>query len=70
MQLALFQSQQLGSRPALVQRNQKQIGAGAVEADAAGLGVSAHFSLMGALLLLTGLFAPFAITTALRISLE
>jgi heme exporter protein B len=45
-------------------------GAGAVEADAAGLGVSAHFSLMGALLLLTGLFAPFAITTALRISLE
>ena len=45
-------------------------GAGAVEADAAGLGVSAHFSLMGALLLLSGLFAPFAITTALRISLE
>ena len=45
-------------------------GAGAVEADAAGLGVSAHFSLMGALLLLSALFAPFAITTALRISLE
>ena len=45
-------------------------GAGAVEADAAGLGVSAHFSLLGALLLLTGLFAPFATTTALRISLE
>lgn len=45
-------------------------GAGAVEADAAGLGVGAHFSLMGALLLLSGLFAPFAITTALRISLE
>ena len=45
-------------------------GAGAVEADAAGLGVSAHFSLMGALLLLTGLFAPFATTIALRISLE
>lgn len=45
-------------------------GAGAVEADAAGLGVGAHLSLMGALLLLSGLFAPFAITTALRISLE
>jgi len=45
-------------------------GAGAVEADAAGLGIGAHLSLMGALLLLSGLFAPFAITTALRISLE
>lgn len=45
-------------------------GAGAVEADAAGLGFGAHVSLMGALLLLSGLFAPFAITTALRISLE
>jgi heme exporter protein B len=45
-------------------------GAGAVEADAAGLGISAHFSLMGALLLLSCVFAPFAITTALRISLE
>ena len=45
-------------------------GAGAVEADAAGLGVSAHFSVMGALLLSSCVFAPFAITTALRISLE
>lgn len=45
-------------------------GAGAVEADAAGLGIGAHVSLLGALLLLSGLFAPFAITTALRISLE
>ncbi len=45
-------------------------GAGAVEADAAGLGISGHFSLMGALLLLSCVFAPLAITTALRISLE
>ena len=45
-------------------------GAGAVEADAAGLGVSAHFAVMGALLLSSCVFAPFAITTALRISLE
>lgn len=45
-------------------------GAGAVEADAAGLGISGHFSLMAALLLLSAFFAPIAITTALRISLE
>jgi heme exporter protein B len=45
-------------------------GAGAVEADAAGLGIGGHFSLLGALLLLSAFFAPLAITTALRISLE
>lgn len=45
-------------------------GAGAVEADAAGLGIGGHFSLMAALLVLSVFFAPMAITTALRISLE
>jgi heme exporter protein B len=45
-------------------------GAGAVEADAAGLSVAGHYSLLGALLLLSVFFAPMAITTALRISLE
>ena len=45
-------------------------GSGAVEADAAGLGTGAHFSVLAALLLLSSFFAPIAITTALRISLE
>ena len=45
-------------------------GAGAVEADAAGLGLGGHFSLLGALLLLSIVFAPIAITLALRIALE
>jgi heme exporter protein B len=45
-------------------------GAGAVEADAAGLGVGGHFSLLAALLVLSVFFAPLATKTALRISLE
>ena len=45
-------------------------GAGAVEADAAGLGVEAHFSLLAAILLVTAVFAPFASAAALRIALE
>ena len=45
-------------------------GAGAVEADAAGLGVSGHLSLLAALLVLSVFFAPLATKTALRISLE
>lgn len=45
-------------------------GAGAVEADAAGLGSGGHLSLLAALLVLSAFFAPLATTTALRISLE
>lgn len=45
-------------------------GAGAVEADAAGLGFGGHLSLLAALLVLSVFFAPLATTTALRISLE
>jgi heme exporter protein B len=45
-------------------------GAGAVEADAAGLGASGHLSLLAALLVLSAFFAPLATSTALRISLE
>ena len=45
-------------------------GAGAVEADAAGLGIGGHLSLLAALLVLSVFFAPLATKTALRISLE
>lgn len=45
-------------------------GAGAVEADAAGLGAGGHLSLLAALLVLSAFFAPLATTTALKISLE
>jgi len=45
-------------------------GAGAVEADAAGLGFSGHLSLLTAMLALSLFFAPFATAAALRISLE
>ncbi len=45
-------------------------GAGAVEAHAAGLGVGGHFSLLGALLALTGAAAPWVAAAALRIGLE
>jgi heme exporter protein B len=45
-------------------------GAGAVEAAQAGLGVGAHFSLLGAMLLLALLLAPLAAAAALRIALE
>jgi len=45
-------------------------GAGAVEAGAAGLGAAAHLSLLGALLLIALVFAPWATAVALRISVE
>jgi heme exporter protein B len=45
-------------------------GAGAVEAHASGLGAAGHFSLLGALLVLSLFFAPLAITMALKIALE
>lgn len=45
-------------------------GAGAVEASAAGLGAAAHLSLLGALLLITLVFAPWATAAALRIAVE
>ena len=45
-------------------------GAGAVEADAAGLGFGGHLSLLCALLVLSLFFSPFATAAALRISLE
>lgn len=45
-------------------------GAGAVEADAAGLGFGGHLSLLAALLVLSLFFSPLATAAALRISLE
>ena len=45
-------------------------GAGAVEAYNAGLGVSAHLSLLGALLVLALAAAPVVVAAALRIALE
>ena len=45
-------------------------GAGAVEASQAGLDVTAHFSLLGAMLLPALFLAPLAAAAALRIALE
>lgn len=45
-------------------------GAGAVQADAAGMGAGGHLSLLAAVLVLSAFFAPLATTTALRIALE
>ena len=45
-------------------------GAGAVEADTAGLGIAAHLSLLGALMMVSVVFAPFATAASLRISME
>jgi heme exporter protein B len=45
-------------------------GAGAVEADAAGLGIGGHLSLLAAMLVLSLFFSPLATAAALRISLE
>ncbi|MBK7000238.1 MAG: heme exporter protein CcmB [Rhodoferax sp.] len=45
-------------------------GAGAVDAHIAGLGADAQLSLLAALLVLAGFFAPWAATAALRIALE
>ena len=50
--------------PALV------FGAGAVEAQASGLGVRGHLSVLGAMLVLALFFAPWATTAALRIAME
>lgn len=45
-------------------------GAAAVQAAAAGLGVAAHFSLLGAMLVLALFLAPWATAAALRIAAE
>ncbi|MDL2336506.1 MAG: heme exporter protein CcmB [Pseudomonadota bacterium] len=45
-------------------------GAGAVDAAAAGLAVGAHYSLLGAMLVLALFLAPLAAAAALRIALE
>ena len=45
-------------------------GAGAVDASIAGLSPQANLSLLGALLAITLVFAPWATSAALRISLE
>lgn len=45
-------------------------GAGAVEAHISGLGAGGHLSLLAAIVLLAGLFAPWATAAALRIALE
>ena len=45
-------------------------GAGAVQAHIAGLGVAGHFSLLGALLIVTLMAAPWVAAAALRISME
>lgn len=45
-------------------------GAGSVDAVAAGLGAASHLSLLAAVLVLAGFFAPWATTVALRIALE
>jgi heme exporter protein B len=50
--------------PALV------FGAGAVQAQTAGLGASAHLSILLAMLLVAALFTPWACAAALRIALE
>jgi heme exporter protein B len=45
-------------------------GAGAVEAQAGGLGAQAHLSILMAMLLPAAFFSPWACTVALRIALE
>lgn len=45
-------------------------GAGAVDAGASGLGAQAHLSVLGALLLASVVFSPWATAVALRISVE
>ncbi len=45
-------------------------GAGAVEASTAGLGASAHLSLLGAFLLASLVLSPWATAVSLRISME
>lgn len=50
--------------PALV------FGVGSVEAQAAGLGVHGHLSVLGAMLALAAFFAPWVTTASLRIAME
>ena len=45
-------------------------GAGAVQAQAAGLGAAAHLSILMAMLVLAAFFSPWACAAALRIALE
>jgi heme exporter protein B len=45
-------------------------GSGAVEANMSGVEFSAHLSLIGAFLLVTIVFAPWAAAWSLRVSLE
>lgn len=45
-------------------------GAGAVEANMSGIAFDAHLSLIGAFLLVSGVFAPWAAAASLRVSLE
>ena len=45
-------------------------GAGAVEANMSGMEFDAHLSLIGAFLLVSAVFAPWATASALRVSLE
>ena len=45
-------------------------GAGAVEANMSGIAFDAHLSLIGAFLLVSGVFAPWAAASSLRVSLE
>jgi heme exporter protein B len=46
------------------------LGAGAVDASAAGLDIAGHMMLLGALLVLAAVFAPWPIAAALRIAVE
>jgi heme exporter protein B len=45
-------------------------GAGAAEAQAAGLSPAPHLSILGALLILAAMALPFAICAAVRIALD
>jgi heme exporter protein B len=45
-------------------------GAGAIEAQAAGLGVQAHLSVLSAMLLLSVFLSPFACAAALQVALD
>jgi heme exporter protein B len=46
------------------------VGAGAADASAAGMDVTGHFMLLGALLVISAVLAPWAIAAALRNSME
>jgi len=50
--------------------NAGPVGAGAVGASAAGLDTAGHMMLLGALLVLAAVFAPWPIAAALRIAVE